>query len=145
MIVERAVVITDELFTSVQSLVPQLDPGKVPPTLEELEALLSSEASILLTARISEKNDPIAGILTLAIYRVPTGLRSIVEDVIVDEKFRRRGIAEALLKHAVEVARDAGAGNISLSANPSREAAHRLYQKLGFSRRDSNFFILRLK
>lgn len=145
MIIERAVEITDELFTAIQSLVPQLGPGKVPPTRGELEALLGSETSILLTARVSENNDLIAGILTLAIYRVPTGLRSIVEDVIVDEKFRRRGIAEALLKHAVEIAREASAGNISLSANPSREAAHRLYQKLGFSRRDSYFYILRLK
>ncbi|HUG33743.1 MAG TPA: GNAT family N-acetyltransferase [Anaerolineales bacterium] len=145
MYTERATEVTDELYAAIQSLIPQLGPNKIVPARKEIESLIQSESSILLVARLPGSDDPIAGILTLAIYRVPTGIRSIVEDVIVDEKYRRRGIAEALLKHAVEVAREAGAGNVSLSANPSREAAHRLYKKLGFSRRDSYFYILRLK
>jgi ribosomal protein S18 acetylase RimI-like enzyme len=107
--------------------------------------LIHSESSTLLVARYPDTKGPIAGILTLAIYRVPTGIRSIVEDVIVDENHRRLGIAEALLKKAVGIAREAGAGNVSLSANPTREAAHRLYEKLGFARRDSSFYILHLR
>ena len=145
MVIERAAEVTDELFLAIRSLVPQLGPGKSAPTRLELESLIRSDSSILLLARPAGKNNPIAGILTLAIYRVPTGIRSIVEDVIVDEKFRRLGIAEALLKKAVEIARDSGAGNVSLSANPAREAAHQLYQKLGFIRRDSFFYIHYLK
>jgi ribosomal protein S18 acetylase RimI-like enzyme len=145
MFIERATGVTDELLTAVERLVPQLGPGKIAPTRAYLESIIHSGSSILLTARYPGETDPVAGILTLAIYRVPTGIRSIVEDVIVDEGFRRRGIAEALLKHAVELARKAGAENVSLSANPSREAAHWLYQKLGFSRRESYFYIRHLK
>jgi ribosomal protein S18 acetylase RimI-like enzyme len=145
MFIRRATEVTDELFDAVQSLIPQLGPGKPTPTREQLSALVNSEASILLTARYPEKTDSIRGILTLAMYRVPTGIRSIVEDVIVDEEFRRKGIAEALLRQAIEAARKAGAGNISLSANESRQAANQLYQKLGFKRRDSLFYIHHLR
>lgn len=145
MFIERAAEATDELFTAIQALVPQLGPGKIPPTRQELSALINSEASLLLVARHPAKDDPICGMLTLSIYRVPTGIRSIVEDVIVDAKSRRLGMAEGLLKRAILLAREAGAGNISLSANPTREAAHRLYQKLGFTRRDAFAYIIRLK
>lgn len=141
----RATEVTDELLDAVQALIPQLGPGKPTPTREQLSALVGSEASILLIARYPEETDSIRGVLTLGIYPVPTGVRSIVEDVIVDEKFRRNGIAEALLKKAIEVAREAGAGNVSLSANGSRDAANELYHKLGFTRRDSLFYIYHLK
>jgi ribosomal protein S18 acetylase RimI-like enzyme len=145
MFIEPAAETTDELYRAIQSLVPQLGPGKVPPTRQELAALINSEASTLLVARHPAMNDPICGVLTLSIYRVPTGIRSIVEDVIVDVKYRRLGIAEGLLKRAIELAREAGAGNVSLSANPSREAAHQLYQKLGFARRNALAYIFHLK
>ena len=145
MFIERATEVTDELLAAVQSLIPQLGPGKPTPTRDQLSALVNSEASILLIARYPEKSNPISGMLTLAIYHVPTGVRSIVEDVIVDENFRRKGIAEALLKEAIDRAREAGAGNVSLSANAAREAAHQLYQKLGFTRRNSLFYIHHFK
>jgi len=145
MFIERATEVTDELFAAVQSLIPQLGPGKPTPTRDQLSALVNSESSILLIARYPEKSDPICGMLTLAIYHVPTGVRSIVEDVIVDENFRRKGIAEALLKEAIDRAREAGAGNVSLSANAAREAAHQLYQKLGFTQRNSLFYIHHFK
>jgi len=143
--IERAIEPTGELFEAIQRLVPQLGPGKIPPNRIELADLIRSEASILLVARYPTENDPICGILTLSIYRVPTGIRSIVEDVIVDENHRRLGIAETLLTRAIEMAREAGAGNISLSANPSRAAAHQLYLKLGFKRRDTFAYIYHLK
>lgn len=145
MVIERAVEPTEELFEAVQRLVPQLGPGKIPPTRSELADLVRSEASTLLVARYPAEKDPIFGILTLSLYRVPTGIRSIVEDVIVDENHRRLGIAEALLTKAIELAREAGAGNVSLSANPSRAAAHQLYLKLGFKRRDTFAYIHHLK
>jgi ribosomal protein S18 acetylase RimI-like enzyme len=145
MLIERATEVTDELVDAVQSLIPQLGSTKPTPTREQLSALVNSEASILFVARYPAETVSIRGILTLGIYPVPTGIRSIIEDVIVDEKFRRRGIAEALLKKAIDAAREAGAANVSLSANASREAANQLYQKLGFERRDSLFYIYHLK
>ncbi|SRR6266487_4080177 len=88
--------VTEELHQALEKLIPQLGTHKVPPTFEELSKLVTSESSTLLVARQSEEEDPIVGILCLTIYRVPTGLRSLIEDVIVEESARRQGIGEAL-------------------------------------------------
>ena len=137
--------ITDELYTALQQLIPQLTSRKVIPTWDELTTLVNSESSILLAARYPDEQSPIAGILTLIIYRVPTGLRSIVEDVVVDESLRRHGIGEALVLHAIGLAREAGARGVSLTSNPKREAANYLYQSIGFRRRDTNAYYLEFK
>jgi len=137
--------VTEELYEAIQRLIPQLGIHKTPPTWDELTALVKSESSTLLIARYPDENGPIAGILALAIYRVPTGLRSIVEDVVVDENLRRRGIAEALLRHAIDLAREAGANGVSLTSNPQREAANQLYQALGFEKRKTNAYFFDLK
>jgi ribosomal protein S18 acetylase RimI-like enzyme len=85
------------------------------------------------------------GILCLTIYRVPTGLRSIIEDVIVDESARRQGIGAALMRYAIELAREAGAEGVSLTSNPQREAANQLYQSMGFALRKTNPYFYKLK
>lgn len=95
MLIEKAVEATDELFAALEHLVPQLGVEKTPPSRDELAALVKSESSSLLIARSPNEGGDIVGVLALAIYRVPTGIRSIVEDVIVDERSRRRGIAKA--------------------------------------------------
>ncbi|HSL43550.1 MAG TPA: GNAT family N-acetyltransferase [Anaerolineales bacterium] len=137
--------ITEELNEALQRLVPQLGAHKHPPTKDEVVELIKSEASKLLVAREPDENGPIAGILCLTVYRVPTGLRSIIEDVIVDESMRRRGIGEALVQCAIELAREAGAEGVSLTSNPKREAANRLYQSLGFELRLTNPYFYKLK
>jgi ribosomal protein S18 acetylase RimI-like enzyme len=137
--------ISEELHEALKRLVPQLGAHKFPPTWEELNLLIKSEASTLLIAREPGENSPIAGILCLSIYRVPTGLRSIIEDVIVDQSMRRRGIGEALVQKAIELARDAGAEGVSLTSNPKREAANQLYQSMGFERWHTNPYFYRLK
>ncbi len=136
---------TPELYEALRRLVPQLGAHKVPPSQEELAALIYSESSKLLVARDPDESGPIAGILCLTVYRVPTGLRSIVEDVIVDENLRRRGIGEALMHRAIELARQAGAEGVSLTSNPRREAANLLYQSMGFELRKTNPYFYRLK
>jgi len=93
----------------------------------------------------SVENGEIVGVLSLTIYHVPTGLRSIVEDVIVDEKMRRRGIGEALVRSAINLARDAGANGVALTSNPQREAANQLYQSMGFELRKTNPYFYKLK
>jgi ribosomal protein S18 acetylase RimI-like enzyme len=107
--------------------------------------LIESQSSMLLVARNPDRDSPVAGILCLTIYRVPTGLRSIIEDMVVDSHLRRKGIGEALVQHAIELARKAGAGNVSLSSNPRREAANQLYQSMGFQLRQTNPYIYKLK
>ena len=137
--------ITDEIYSAVKLLVPQLGPDKVIPTRAELNALVQSEAATLLIARYPDENSEIAGILALTVYRVPTGIRSIVEDVVVDEKMRRHGIAEALMHYAIELAGQAGASVLTLSSNPAREAANKLYLYLGFEKRETNSYLYKIK
>ena len=78
--------------------------------------------------------------LTLVVFRIPTGVRAWIEDVVVDETMRGRGVGEALSQEAVRRAIGAGARTIDLTSRPSREAANRLYQRLGFTLRDSNVY-----
>jgi ribosomal protein S18 acetylase RimI-like enzyme len=136
---------TEELHAALKRLIPQLGAHKIPPTLGELNSLVTSESSTLLVARQSREEDPIVGILCLTIYRVPTGLRSIIEDVIVDESARRQGIGAALMRYAIELAREAGAEGVSLTSNPQREAANQLYQSMGFALRKTNPYFYKLK
>ena len=143
--IETASEVTEELHQALQRLIPQLGAHKVPPSKEELRDLLEAPSSILLVARNPDRDSPIVGILCLTIYRVPTGLRSIIEDMVVDSNARRKGIGEALVQHAIELARETGAGNVSLSSNPGREAANQLYQSMGFQLRQTNPYIYKLK
>jgi ribosomal protein S18 acetylase RimI-like enzyme len=136
---------TEELQDALQRLVPQLSVHKIPPTLQELNELIKSASSTLLAARYPDENNAIAGILSLTIYRVPTGIRSIIEDLVVDKKMRRQGIGEALVRNAIELAREAGADGVSLTSNSQREIANQLYQSLGFELRKTNPYFYKLK
>lgn len=129
---------TEELYAAMQHLIPQLGQHKVPPTREEITRLLNTEGATLLIARHPAEDGQIVGILSLTVYRVPTGTRSIVEDIVVDQKARRMGIGEALVRRAIELAREAGANGVSLTSNPQREAANQLYLSLGFELRKTN-------
>ena len=143
--IEKVSEVTQELYEALQGLIPQLSPHKRPPTWEEINALIRSESSTLLVAREPDAEGHIVGILSLTIYRVPTGLRSIIEDVIVEDNMRRRGIGEALVRRALELARAAGASGVSLTSNPQREAANRLYLSMGFELRKTNPYFYKLK
>jgi ribosomal protein S18 acetylase RimI-like enzyme len=143
--IQRVSEVTGELHEALQRLVPQLGAHKVPPTREELEALVASASSILLVAYDPDDSGLLVGMLCLTVYRVPTGLRSMIEDVVVEGNARRRGIGETLMRKAIELAREAGAEGISLTSNPGRQAANRLYQSLGFQLRQTNPYYYRLK
>ena len=138
--IEQVSEVTDELYEAVQRLVPQLGAHKVPPTWEELTLLVSSESSTLLIARVPAEGNRIVGMLCLTVYRVPTGMRSLIEDVVVDEAARGRGIGEA-----IDQARAAGAEGVSLTSNAQRQAANRLYQSMGFQLRQTNPYFYKLK
>ena len=140
--IEIATEATDELLDAFQRLIPQLT--KNPPRFsrDEITALVRSTCSTLLVARADD--DSIVGVLSLTVYRVPTGIRSIIEDVIVDEAARGQGIGEALTCRALEIAKEAGAAHVTLTSNPRREAANRLYQRMGFAKRETNAYIYKL-
>lgn len=143
--IEKASHLTPEIFEAVQHLVPLLGSHKPIPSWDDLTLLLNAGASTLLLARYPASDSPIAGMLTIAIYRVPTGIRSIVEDVAVDTAYRNRGIAKALLRSAMDVARQAGANGIALTSNPRRVEANQLYLRMGFQKRETNAYFLPLE
>jgi ribosomal protein S18 acetylase RimI-like enzyme len=128
----------EELYEAFQRLVPQLTDNNPPPSLNDLADLVRDASSTLMVAR--NDRGEIVGALTLAIYRVPTGIRSIIEDVIVDNSARGQGIGDTLMKYAINLAHEKGAQNISLTSNPMREAANRLYLRMGFKKRETNAY-----
>lgn len=136
-VVERATEVTPELISAFEMLIPQLSSSNPPPTANELQEIVSSEASVLFIARVEGK---IVGSLTLATFRIPTGLRAWIEDVVVDGSARGHGVGEALNTAAIEEARVRGAVTVDLTSRPSREAANRLYQRLGFVQRETNVY-----
>ena len=99
--------------------------------------LLADPGSVVLLAR---SEGVIVGSLTLVLYRIPTGLKAWIEDVVVDDNARGRGVGEALNLAALDEARARGVKGVSLTSRPSREAANRLYQRIGFTRRDTNVY-----
>jgi len=129
--------VTSELVTAFERLMPQLSSSNPPPTPADLEDLVQSQASVLLVA-IEEGF--VYGSLTLVLFRIPTGLRAWIEDVVVDESARGKGVGRLLNEEAIERARQAGATTVDLTSRPSREAANRLYQRLGFEQRSTNVY-----
>jgi ribosomal protein S18 acetylase RimI-like enzyme len=131
---------TDELVEAFQHLTPQLSASATIPTFAELQDIAASRASILFIARDPEQGGKIVGSLTLVVFRIPTGVRAWIEDVVVDSELRGRGIGEALTRAALERAKQEGAKTVDLTSRPSREAANRLYQRVGFVQRVTNLY-----
>jgi ribosomal protein S18 acetylase RimI-like enzyme len=139
--VEIARTVDDELLDAVGRLVPQLSSSTAAPTAGELREIVESSCTALLVAR---ENSRIIGMLTLATFRIPTGLRAWIEDVTVDASARGKGVGELLSREALRLAAARGARTVDLTSRPSREAANRLYQRIGFERRDTNVYRFRL-
>lgn len=138
--IERVAEINDNILTAFQKFIPDLtNETDRFPTKEDLEKVVSSSNNYLLIAR---EGDDIIGTLTLVFYWVPSGVKTWIEDVIVGENARGKGVATALMWHALNLAREKGAEKVDLSSRPWREAANNLYIKLGFEKRDSNMYRL---
>jgi ribosomal protein S18 acetylase RimI-like enzyme len=141
--IEQVREVTAELVEAMARLLPQLTTHHPAPSPRDLEQLLRSEASLLFVARWPAAQNRIVGTLTLVLYRLPSGLRARIEDVVVDEAYRGQGIGEALLRHALGIAARRGADGVALTSNPRRQAANRLYQRLGFARWETNTYFYR--
>jgi ribosomal protein S18 acetylase RimI-like enzyme len=140
--IEIATNATEELWEALQRLVPQLTANNPPPSRQDLAALVKSDSSTLVIARADDGSIPAAACLT--VYRVPTGVRAVIEDVIVDESARGQGTGERLVRRCLEIARQKGAAGVTLTSNPRREAANRLYQRMGFTKRETNAYFYKL-
>jgi ribosomal protein S18 acetylase RimI-like enzyme len=129
--------VTNELVQAIDRLLPQLSSSAVPLDASALKRLVEWQSNRLLTARVDGQ---ILGVLTLVVFPLPTGLRAWIEDVVVDEAGRGHGIGAALTQEAVRLALADGARTVDLTSRPSREAANRLYERLGFQLRDSKVY-----
>jgi len=128
-----------ELVAALARLTPQLSSSSPAPTATELAEMIEAAGTTVWVARLDGE---IVATLTLVVFRIPTGLRAWIEDVVVDRAAAGNGIGAALTNAAVDKARSLGARNVDLTSRPSREAANHLYQKLGFQRRDTNVYRL---
>lgn len=135
--------VTEALVKAMEKLIPQLSRSNPAPTAEELEMMVSSDASHLLLAL--DDDGKILGSLTLVLFRIPTGVRAWIEDVVVDGDARGMGVGDKLNRFALEMAREHGAVSVDLTSRPTREAANRLYQRLGFEPRETNVYRYNLK
>ena len=135
-VIEVATDATDELVDGLARILPQLS-SSPPPTPDEVRLIVDHPDSVLFVARL---DGSIVGSLTLVFYRIPTGLKAWIEDVVVDSEARGHGIGESLNRAALDEAQRRGAKAVSLTSRPSREAANRLYQRIGFTPRDTNVY-----
>jgi ribosomal protein S18 acetylase RimI-like enzyme len=135
--IEAATEPSGELVDAFAHLIPQLSRRAEPPGRADLEQIVASPATTILVARDSAT---IVGTLTLALVPIPTGLRAWIEDVVVDESARGQGAGEALTREAIRLAAEAGARTVDLTSRPERTAANRLYERIGFRRRDTSVY-----
>ena len=129
--------VTDEVVQAFGRLLPQLSRSAVPLRPAELEAFVNCPANTVLLARSA---GTITGTLTLVMFPLPSGLRAWIEDVVVDESARGQGTGEVLTREALRIAQEAGARTVDLTSRPSRGAAGRLYERVGFEIRESRLY-----
>lgn len=139
--IRRITQVSDALEEAFARLMPQLSPRLGAPSREELRRVAGSETGELLAAVAGER---IVGVLTLAWYDAPSGRKAWIEDVVVDAAARGRGIGEALVREALALACREGVARVMLTSNATRRAAHRLYERMGFVRYETDCFRLDL-
>lgn len=135
--IEIASTVDDELVAAFEMLIPQLSSSSPPPGRDLLADLVEGDDTVVFLARL---DGSIVGSLTLAFYRIPTGMKAWIEDVVVDDAARGHGVGRLLNDAALDVARERGAKNVSLTSRSTREAANRLYRRIGFEPRDTNVY-----
>jgi ribosomal protein S18 acetylase RimI-like enzyme len=127
----------DAVLDALNDLLPQLSASPQRLTEQDLHTVIQSDTTRLLMA---EEDDRYIGSLTLVVFRIPSGTRARIEDLVVQETARGRGVGRALVQKAIEMAKALGAEAVDLTTHPSREAANALYKKLGFARRETHVY-----
>ena len=149
MTVELITAATPELHEAMGRLLPQLSRSAAPMSEADVERFLSQSSVHLFVFRAetadADGNNPILGMLSLATFEIPTGVRAWVEDVVVDEAARGQGAGLALVEAAIEHAKTVGARTVDLTSRPTREAANRLYRRAGFQLRETNVYRVTLE
>ena len=144
MAVELLTKSTPEIVEAMERLIPQLSRSAKPLDAQACERFISQPGVHFLIYRPDTADargeHPILGMLSLAIFEIPTGVRAWIEDVVVDETARGQGAGLKLVEAALEQAKKVGARTVDLTSRPSREAANRLYRRAGFEQRETNVY-----
>jgi ribosomal protein S18 acetylase RimI-like enzyme len=119
---------------------PQLSGAAKALDKSDLAEIIAAPSTFVLLARDPHQDGEIIGTLTLVVFRIPTATRAWIEDVVVDANARGRGVGARLTQEAIHLASERGAETIELTSRPSRQAARRLYERLGFTVRDTGVF-----
>jgi len=127
----------DAVLDALNDLLPQLSASPQRLTEQDLHTVIQSDTTRLLMA---EEDDRYIGSLTLVVFRIPSGTRARIEDLVVQETARGRGVGRALVQKAIEMTKALGAEAVDLTTHPSREEANQLYKKLGFVRRETHVY-----
>ncbi len=135
--IEELTDVTDEVVEAFTRLLPQLSTSAKSLDAAAIRTVLSSPSVTVLLARDEGK---IIGSLSLVVFRIPTGTRAWIEDVVVDAAAGRQGAGTALVRAAVDQARAAGARSVDLTTRPSRVAAGNLYERAGFQQRETRVY-----
>jgi ribosomal protein S18 acetylase RimI-like enzyme len=136
-LVERVRAVDDDVVAALNRLLPQLSNGAREVTAQELGEIVEAPGTALLVARV---HGAIVGSVTVVVYPIPSGTHAWVEDVVVDAAARGAGVGEALVRAALAEAETLGARTVDLTSSPPREAAIRLYHRVGFRRRETSVF-----
>lgn len=132
---------SQEYHEAMQRFLDQLTTNPMTLTEDMCRQLFESENSHLF---FLVKDEQIAGMLTIGIYHSPTGGKAWIEDVVVDESFRGQGLSKLLVAHAIEFTKSMGIPSLMLTSNPKRIAANKLYQAMGFERKETNVYRMKL-
>ncbi|MBJ7882129.1 GNAT family N-acetyltransferase [Gelidibacter salicanalis] len=138
----KLTLVTDVVVEAFANLIPQLAPSCQLPTKEDLKAIVNSKHTLLFMA---EENNEILGTMTLVLNKIPTGDKVWIEDVVVDQSARGKGVGVKLIQFSIDYAKTEKLMSINLTSSPDRVAANQLYQKLGFIQRETNVYRLTIK
>ena len=129
---------SSSVLQSINELLPQLSSSAQVISMDRLSELVESDNTIIFLG--TDDNGQILGMLSLIVMKIPTGNKAWIEDVVVDQSARSKGMGKALMNHALERAKKLAVKSVDLTSRPSRESANMLYQSLGYQIRETNVY-----
>ena len=141
--IEEVKEFTFEVADAVRNLVRQLSGNFQPLSEDDFHFLIDSKNTHLYLARLKGSNK-IVGMVTLVVYRIPFKMKAQLEDIVVDESMRGKGIGKMLMNFSIGKAKDLGVKSLNFTSRPEREIANKLYKNLGFKKSDTNVYNLSL-
>ena len=137
--VEEVTEATPAVQETLARLLPQLNPALQVPDMRRVQALIDDPDVTLLFAR---EGDEVIGMATVIVYATPFWIKARIDEVVVDQESRGKGVGEVLVRACLELGRRKGAEVAELQSGrgPARDVANRLYRRMGFVLRDSNLY-----